>query len=264
MSCCRPHCWTLALLLSGALLGIAQGQPTQPPEGIIIRVAGSLAYVDAGQQQGLMEGDLLDIMSSEIVTHPLSGDTLSVSPMPVGALRVRQIFPRFAIGEIVHLEAGQDPMLMPVFRITDPDRMAQVMLYAQHYTYAATSSGVSKHLALIPGLYQLNLGTPSKGWTLLSLEAASLTTALLCRVQSNNYYQNYHSLDGRYQVEEFDRQFDQASTWHRRSNAAFWVAGSVCAYNWIDALWLGKAPAVTGGMEMSSQGTPLFQLAYRF
>lgn len=39
---------------------------------------------------------------------------------------------------------------------------------------------------------------------------------------------------------------------------------SLCAYNWIDALWLGKGPPLESGMEMSSQGLPLFQLAYRF
>ena len=264
MSRSRPPAWVLALVLSCALLpGLARGQLPQP-EGVIIRVEGSLAYIDAGQQQGLMEGDLLDIMSSEILTHPLSGDTLSVTPMAVGALRVRQVFPLFAIGEVVQLEPGQDPMLMPVYRIMDPERMSQVMLYAQHYAYAAASSGVPRRLALIPGLYQLRVGAPGKGWTLLGLETAALAAGVLCRIQSDNYYDNYHGLDGRYKVEEFDRQFDQASTWRRRSNRVFWLAGAVCAYNWIDVLWLGKGPSLESGMEMSSQGVPLFQLAYRF
>ncbi|MBI2503185.1 MAG: hypothetical protein HYW07_08110 [Candidatus Latescibacteria bacterium] len=262
MSRRRPRTWVLALALSCAFLpGLARGQT---PEGVIIRVEASLAYIDAGQQQGLMEGDLLDIMSSETLTHPLSGDTLSVTPMAVGALRVRQVFARFAIGEVVHLEPGQDPMLMPVYRIMDPERMSQVMLYAQRYAYAAAGSGVPRHLALIPGLHQFKLGAPGKGWTLLGLEAASLTTGVLCRIQSDNYYENYHGLDGRYSVDEFDRQFDRASTWRRRSNLAFWLAGAVWAYNWIDVLWLGKGPSLESGMEMSSQGLPLFQVAYRF
>lgn len=264
MSPRRPLIWLFVLTLGWALLpGPAQGQ-TFLPEGVIIRTESSLAYIDAGQQQGLMEGDLLDIMSSEVLTHPLSGDTLSVTPMAVGALRVRQVFARFAIGEVVHLEPGQDPMLMPVYRITDPERMSQVMLYAQHYSYETASSGVPKRLALIPGLYQFKLGAPGKGWTLLGLEVASLTAGVLCRVQSNSYYENYRGLGGGYPQEEFDRQFDQASTWHQRSKIAFWAAGAFCAYNWIDALWLGKGPPLEGGMEMSSQGLPLFQLAYRF
>lgn len=264
MSRSRPRAWALALALSCALLpGRAQGQAPQA-EGVIIRVEGSLAYVDAGQQQGLMEGDLLDIMSSETLTHPLSGDTLSVTPMAVGALRVRQVFARFAIGEVVHLEPGQDPMLLPVYRIMDPQRMSQVMLYAQHYTYQAAGSGVPRRLALIPGLYQLRLGAPGKGWTLLGLEAAALATGVWCRIQSDNYYDNYRGLGVGYGQDEFDRQFDRASTWRRRSNGAFWLAGAVCAYNWIDVLWLGKGPSLESGMEMSSQGLPLFQLAYRF
>lgn len=263
MSRCRPLTWIFALALGWVLLpGLARGQALLP-EGVIIRTEGSLAYVDAGQQQGLMEGDLLDIMTSEVLTHPLSGDTLSVTPVAVGALRVRQVFARFAIGEVVHLEAGQDPMLMPVYRITDPERMSQVMLYAQHYSYESASSGVPRHLALIPGLYQFGLGARGKGWTLLGLEVTSLTAAILCRVQSDNYYQNYHSLTT-HPVTEFDFQFERANTWHKRSNVAFWTAGAVCAYNWIDALWLGKTPSLEGGMEMSSQGFPLFQLAYRF
>ena len=255
---------TWALALSCVLLpGLARAEAPRP-EGVIIRVDGSLAYIDAGQQQGLMEGDLLDIMSTEVLTHPLTGDTLSVTPTAVGALRVRQVFPRFAIGELVHVEPGQDPMLMPVYRIMDPERMSQVMLYAQHFAYAVAGSGVSRRRALIPGFYQFKLGSPAKGWTLLGLEAAALTAGVLCHVQSANYYDNYHGLDGRYKVEEFDRQFDKASTWHRRSNRAYWLAGAVVAYNWIDVLWLGKAPAVESGLEMSSQGIPLLQLAYRF
>lgn len=264
MSHCRPLTWILAVALGWALLpDLAQGQASQP-EGVIIRTEGSLAYIDAGQQQGLMEGDLLDLMSSEILTHPLSGDTLSVTPVAVGALRVRQVFARFSIAEVVHLEPGQDPMLLPVYRITDPERMSQVMLYAQHYSYETASSGVPRHLALIPGLYQFKLGAPAKGWALLGLEVASLGAGIWCRVQSDNYYQNYHGLGTGYPQQEFDRQFDQANTWHQRSNRAFWLAGAVCAYNWIDALWLGKAPALGGSLEMSSQGLPLFQLAYRF
>jgi hypothetical protein len=231
---------------------------------VIIRTEGSMAYVDAGQQQGLMEGDLLDIMSTEVLTHPLSGDTLSVTPTAVGALRVRQVFSRFAIGEVVHLEPGQDPMLLPVYRIVDPERMSQVMLYAQHFSYEAAGSGVSKRLALVPGLYQFKLGAPGKGWTLLALETLALTAGVISQVQSANYYDNYHGLDSRYTVEEFDRQFERANTWHRRSRAALLMAGGVFAYSWIDVLWLGKGAPLEGGMELSSKGFPLLQLAYRF
>lgn len=270
MSPRRPLIWLFVLTLGWALLpGLAQGQ-TFLPEGVIIRTEGSLAYIDAGQQQGLMEGDLLDIMSSEVLTHPLSGDTLSVTPMAVGALRVRQVFARFAIGEVVHLEPGQDPMLMPVYRITDPERMSQVMLYAQHYSYETASSGVPKRLALIPGLYQFKLGAPGKGWTLLGLEVASLTAGVLYRLNSNDWhdiYFHYKPNGKEFTIAELaylDMTFKKAVDRRRWSNRAFWAAGAFCAYNWIDALWLGKGPPLEGGMEMSSQGLPLFQLAYRF
>ncbi len=264
MSRPRPLAWALALALSCILLPSPARAEVSRAEGVIIRVEGSLGYIDAGHQQGLMEGDLLDIMSTEILTHPLSGDTLSVTPTAVGALRVRQVFQRFAIGELVHVEPGQDPMLMQVYRILDPERMSQVMLYAQRFAYAVAGSGVPKRLAFVPGLYQFKLGTPGKGWALLGLEAAALTAGVLCHVQSANYYDNYQGLGAGYTQDEFDRQFDKASTWHRRSNRAYWLAGAVAAYNWIDVLWLGKGPALESGMEMSSQGTPLFQLAYRF
>lgn len=258
-----PLALALALAFSCTLLPSPARGETSRSEGVIIRVDGSLAYIDAGQQQGLMEGDLLDIMSTEILTHPLTGDTLSVTPTAVGALRVRQVFPRFAIGEMVHIEPGQDPMLLPVYRIMDPERMSQVMLYAQRYTYAVAGAGASKRLALIPGLYQFKVGAPVKGWALLGLEAAAFTAGVLSHVQSGNYYENYDKLTT-HSVEQFDYQFERANTWHRRRNAALWLAGAVCAYNWIDVFWLGKAPALESGLELGHQGTPLLQLAYRF
>ncbi|MCC7260940.1 MAG: hypothetical protein IT369_00325 [Candidatus Latescibacteria bacterium] len=258
----RLLAWALAL---SCVLPPCLARAEAPrPEGVIIRVDGSLAYIDAGQQQGLMEGDLLDIMSTEVLTHPLTGDTLSVTPTAVGALRVRQVFPRFAIGELVHVEPGQDPMLMPVYRIMDPERMSQVMLYAQHFAYEVAGSGVPRRRALIPGLYQLKLGSPAKGWALLGLEAAALTAGVLSHVQSANYYDNYKGLGTGHTTQQFDYQFERANTWHNRSKTAYWLAGAVVAYNWIDVLWLGKAPAVESGLELSRQGTPLLQLAYRF
>lgn len=255
----------IVALWGAVLLGNAAAQmPPGRPEGIIVQVEGNLVYIDAGQSTGIMEGDLLDIMSADVLTHPLSGDTLAVTPVAVGALRVRQVFERLALAELIHLEPGQDPMLMPVFRIMDPDRMAQVMLYAQHYAYSSAAARNPRRLALVPGLYQLKAGSSPKGWVLLGAEAASLAAGIIGRIQSNNYYDNYHRLDSRYSAEEFDHQFERANTWRKRSNVSFWLAGALYAYNWMDVLWPGKGPAAPVSMGLSSEGVPLLQVARRF
>ena len=49
-------------------------------KGVIIRVVEGLVYIDQGQRDGVMEGDLFDIISHEVLSHPLTGDTLAVTP----------------------------------------------------------------------------------------------------------------------------------------------------------------------------------------
>ena len=53
----RPLAWALALALLCALLPRLAGAAAPQPEGVIIRVDGSLAYIDAGQQQFVHGGE---------------------------------------------------------------------------------------------------------------------------------------------------------------------------------------------------------------
>ena len=77
------------VLLVLAMLGTAGAQ--LPAKGLVIKNTDGLIFIDMGRQDNVMKGDLFDIMDNDVVLHPLSGDTLSVTPRSVGALKVLQV-----------------------------------------------------------------------------------------------------------------------------------------------------------------------------
>ena len=95
-------------------------------EGLIIRVMDRMVYVDLGLQDNIKKGDLFNIIEPEVFTHPLDGDTLSVSPKNIGALRVIQVFPKMALAEVTHIESPKDPMLKHIAPIKDALRIMEV------------------------------------------------------------------------------------------------------------------------------------------
>ena len=88
----------LAALAYCPMAANAQSAPSNgmADKGLIIRVMDRLLFIDVGRQEGVQAGDIFDIVDSEVVTHPLSGDTLSITPRSVGALQVRQVHSRQA------------------------------------------------------------------------------------------------------------------------------------------------------------------------
>ena len=95
------------VLLVLAMLGTAGAQ--LPAKGLVIKNTDGLIFIDMGRQDNVMKGDLFDIIDNDVVLHPLSGDTLSVTPRSVGALKVLQVYPKMSLAELLHIQGGKDP-----------------------------------------------------------------------------------------------------------------------------------------------------------
>ncbi|MEE2659463.1 MAG: FlgT C-terminal domain-containing protein [Candidatus Latescibacterota bacterium] len=246
-------------------------------EGFVIRVEmGDLVYIDLGEGSGVARGDLFDILADEVITHPLTGDTLAVTPMSVGALQVRQVFPKMAAAKLVHIAAGEDPMLKPIVRIRDPKRHEEIAKIMSRNLSRAMGRDVPRQVTAIPGLYQIRIGEKRKGWTLISAEAASLIAGFSYRTNSNDWYDQYSNLPAGLPESEYTFYIDRARSRRDWSNRFFWLAGALYAYNWVDILWLGTAASLSGPVEVgepaatsvclgtNSTGQPLMRLTHRF
>ena len=262
-------CLSCLVLLSGAA---TFGQ--MAPRGTVVRVMDGLVFIDLGKRDGVMEGDLFDIMSAEVLSHPLTGDTLAITPKSVGAIRVRQVDEKLAIAELLHIQAGHDPMLMQISRVQDPERLAEIEIYLRRQMYGP-GGAISRNLALIPGLYQLKTGEKNKGWTLMGLEAVSLIAGVGYRLSSNDWKDQYDNLPAGLLQSEYDRFFDGAQSRRQWSNRFFWLAGAVYVYNLADVLMLGNGMAMSAsppaarrplalGLGLNRNGTALLQLVHRF
>ena len=259
-------------LLMVVLVAWAVGAAAQTPQGgMIIRVADPpLLFIDLGTRDGVKEGDLYDIVQSEVVSHPLSGDTLAISPRTVGTLRVRQVYEKVSLAEVVALDKGTDPMLLKVTRIQDPDRLAQVeeLARAAH----PVNLGPSVGMGLVPGLYQLRTGHAVRGPAFVAVEGAAVVFGVAYRISSNDWkrrYDGYRADDqGRYDTDYLVTLGKGMQDRRRWSNRLFWGAGALYALNWIDVLWSGgqAAPSlpVTLGPGVDGNGHTLVQAAWSF
>lgn len=262
----------LALLL--ALPAVAEAAEQMATDGMVIRVESSLVYIDIGQSSGVQKGDLYDIVASEVLAHPLTGDTLAVTPKSVGAIQIRQVFPRMSVAQIVYLRDEVDPMLQPVMRMRDPERLETVQKRMERRAYRAQGLEAPLRLAVAPGLYQLRVGEANKGRIIAGLEVASLVAGFAYRTSSNDWERKYDALTQDDPESSFDFYFEGASDRRRWSNRFFWLAGAVYAYNWMDVLWLGGSarplrsatyqPDLQFGMGLASDGQPMLQLTRRF
>lgn len=245
---------------------VAQAAAQAEPRGLIIGVTDRLVYVDLGQRDGIREGELFDIVSTEVLSDPLSGDTLAVTPQSVGAIRVRQVFEKVSLAELVQLEPGRDPMLMRVMPIQDPARLAEVE------TITVTGGGLtgpSWVSALVPGLHQYQAGRRMKGLTLMGLEGASLAAAVVFRLSSNDWqdeYENYHV--NNHHLVKLGEGMQSRRRW---SNRFFWLSAGLYAYNLIEVRWAQRragefieAPTLDVGMSLDGQGQPLLCLVRTF
>ncbi|MFC1525770.1 hypothetical protein ACFL6X_03045 [Candidatus Latescibacterota bacterium] len=268
------------LVIGAALIAALMAVPVASQEsvelahdGTIIRVELPIVFIDLGVKSGIMKGDLYDIVAPEVLAHPLTGDTLAITPQAVGAIQVRQVFERMSVARIVDFPPGEDPMLKPIARVTDPQRIEAIQKKMQRGLFEAAGMRASLRLALAPGLYQLRTERPHKGLAIAALEIGSLLAGFAYRSSSDDWYDQYRSLQAGLAQSEYDRYFDEASSRRTWSNRLYWLAGAVYVYNWVDVLWLGNSgamplasrqPAFQMGLGAASDGRPLLQLVRHF
>ncbi|MBA72974.1 MAG: hypothetical protein CMO73_09905 [Verrucomicrobiales bacterium] len=252
-----------------ALLGTAGAEMAD--KGLVIRNTDGLIFIDLGREDGVIQGDLFDIIDQEVVLHPLSGDTLSVTPQSVGALKVLQIYPKMSLVQLLHIQGNRDPMLMRVAQIQDPGRLVEIdQFLAKNY---ALNSGPSLRLSLLPGLYQYHTGKRAKGLSLMGLEIAALSLGVSYRISSDDWFAKYESLGPDLTQKEYDFYFEGASDRRTSSNRFFWLAGALYAYNLVDVMWMGgdgvSSVAQTDnkldiGLGFAASGYPLLNIMHRF
>ena len=109
-----------------ALAVSAQSAGDLAADGLIIRLENLIVFIYLGEQSGVMPGDLYDILAPEVLAHPLTGDTLAVTAKAVGAVQVRQVYQRMAVGRVVYLDVGVDPMLKPISRSVEAARLEEI------------------------------------------------------------------------------------------------------------------------------------------
>ncbi|MBT3345596.1 MAG: hypothetical protein HN712_18695 [Gemmatimonadetes bacterium] len=255
-----------AMSAAGAMMGAIEG------DGYIIRIqTGNLVLIDLGQGDGVAAGDLFDIISAEVLRHPLRDTVLAVTPKAIGAVQVKQVYPRMSLALIIDLEAGTDPMLKPIARVRNSDRIEELSEAMTRRVFRVASQGVSLRTAVIPGIYQMQIGERTKGWSLLGLEAITLIGGFAYRSSSNDWLDQYNALDQTSLPTEFARFYNEAQDRRAMSNRFFQAAAALYIYNWVDVLWLGSAPRLAAapprtqvGITLADQGQPLIQLRRRF
>lgn len=244
-------------------------------DGLIVRIhSPGLVFIDRGQNAGITRGDIFDIISSEVLVHPLSDSILAVTPKSVGAIQVLQVYPSLSLVKIVHLDRGVDPMLKPVVRVSDPKRLEQIEKLIMRGVRVDAGVDVPRRLAVIPGLFQIRIGERNKGWSLLAAEAVSLIGGIAYRSNSNDWYDQYRALPAGLPESDYDFYFNKGQDRRTLSNRLFWVAGALWVYNWVDVMYLGEGanlayrpadpPSYHVGMGLSADGRPLLRLGRRF
>lgn len=259
-----------SLVAAVSLPAVAAGQDSGKPEGYVVDIlSGRLVLIDLGARNNVMKGDYYDIVSSEVLTHPLTGDTLAVTPKSVGALQVEQVYDKMSLARLLELTPGENLMSMPIMRVRHPERLQEIQQLMQRRVYRGRSTSLRQ--ALIPGLYQLKSGQKIKGLSILAVELAALGLGAGYRSSSNDAFDKYRA-----QTEvNFDFYFDQASDRRTTSNRFFRLAVAAYVYSWVDALWLGGgnplaavgAPArhpVRLDLKVGRDGQPLLALTHRF
>lgn len=261
--------WCVAWLACVAALAVPLAAAEDGP--IIIRVKGDLVYLDAGRGTGIGVGDIYDILTSDIIAHPLTGDTLAVTPNRVGSVRIHQVFDKLSVGLLLQLNAGVDPMLMQLGRVTDAMRLQEIeAMAARKQPISRATPGLSLALGLVPGLYQIKSQEPVKGWALVGASSAAVALGVAYRISSSDWLDQYERLPQNTDPAVFDSYFNEATDRRRSSNRFFWLAGAVYAYNWIDILWTRSRSAPLAGpgtrfdLGLLDTGGPAVTLRHRF
>ena len=151
----------VAVLLGSVTFVDASGHTHS--DGLIIRHEMGLIYIDIGQRNGVMKGDLYDIVAPEVISHPLTGDTLAVTPKSVGALQVHQVLDKMSIAKVVQLKPGDDPVLKSIVKVNNPERLAEIEHFVKRNLFYSMRRQVDLlPNGLIPGVYQMGIGEDRK------------------------------------------------------------------------------------------------------
>ena len=259
----------VAVLLASVAFVHASGHTHS--DGLIIRYEMGLIYIDVGQRNGVMKGDLYDIVASEVISHPLTGDTLAVTPKSVGALQVHQVLDKMSIAKVVQLEPGDDPVLKSIVKVNNPERLAEIEHFVKRNMFYSMRRQVDLlPNGLIPGVYQMGIEEIRKGRLLFGVHLASLVGGVAYRVYGNDFLDQYNNLPAGTLDKTFDHYYNKASDHRKMSNQLFWLSGAMYIYNWVDILWMGDSanvriqPSLDLGVKPNFSGNPMLSIMHRF
>lgn len=232
----RLQAFRLCLIWGLASAGMLWGQ--MAPQGVIIKEEGSLVWVDLGQTHGIVDGDLFDIVAAEKLVHPVTDSVLAITQKAIGAIRVRQVWEKMSLAQLLYIRPGDSAMLKQVVRIKDAERQLEIKKFGDGWMGGEPVAAVSSLAALVPGLYQIQNGATAKGWTLLGAETLSMVLALAYRIDSNDWYETYNNLPAGLTEERYSFYFDGARDRRNWSNRFLWFGGALFAFNLIDNIWM--------------------------
>lgn len=101
---------TLAMTLA-LLAGWAGDTVAQDRTGYVMRVEGRLVFIDLGARDEVIPNDLFRMIRQETIIHPVTGENLG-GEVPLGLIRIVEIFPRYSTAEILNMEPGADIRMM--------------------------------------------------------------------------------------------------------------------------------------------------------
>ena len=104
---------TISLMLAFAfILGLsAPDARAQEKTGYVMRVEGRLVFIDLGAQNEVIPNDLFRVIRQETIIHPVTGENLG-GEVPLGVIRIVEIFPRYSTAEILNMDPGADVRMM--------------------------------------------------------------------------------------------------------------------------------------------------------
>ena len=88
---------------------VAWGLPTDAAEreGYVLKVEGRLVFLDVGTQDNVHPNSFLQVVRQETIIHPVTGENLG-GQIPLGAVRIVEVFPRLCTAEVVDLVREMD------------------------------------------------------------------------------------------------------------------------------------------------------------
>lgn len=80
---------------------LAKINEINPVTGSVVSVKGKTAYIDLGKESGVRNGESYIIFSEgQALVHPVTGEILGVEEEIVGSMKITEVKPNYAVGEI--------------------------------------------------------------------------------------------------------------------------------------------------------------------